>query len=239
MNRRKPRTYTYRVPLDDRKAFLKINFLDSLNEHYWISKLSKSQIPTAGNGRHFGYVFYQSQEHFDHDLNEMVGGTIPGLHEYRYSLEWQPCPIDSGLEMRNGNSGGTKIKGELFIGTHDSRLSDYAPIDLVVPWTPTEIEAMYNGEPVPDRINYSHDPPEIDAETALDQLRMKIQSAKQDSFEKMQEALYEYEENCDHSHVLKTGREYGDVAFCEDCGRSWQRDTFSDEKDDLTVVGTA
>lgn len=238
MNRRKPRTYTYRVSLDDRKALRKINVLDSLNSDYWITELSRRDLPAAGNGRHFGYVFYQSQEHFDYDQNKMVGGTIPGLEDYRYSVEWKPCPIDSGLEMKNGNSGGTKIKGETFLGTHDPRLSDYVPIEVTVPWTPTEIIGMYNGEPVPDRLNYSHEPPEIDAETALDQLREEMHWAEQDGFEEMQEALYEYEENCDHDHVLETGHEYGDVAACEDCGRGWEHHDFEAEKSNLTVVGS-
>lgn len=241
MSRRTPRSYTYRIPLDDRKALRKINVLESLHDDYWIHQLDKSRhVPTHGSGRHFGYVFYESKEHFDYERNEMVGGTIPGLHEYRYSLEWRPFPEDSLLEMRNGNSGGTRIRGERHVGFSDPRLSDYVPIDTAVPWTPTEIEAMFDGEPVPDKINWSYDYPEIPASEARDLLGAELRKAEKAGIEEVYAALEEYVDNCDHGHVVTTGREYGDVAYCEDCGRGWDGPEFEYDRDngDLRVVGS-
>lgn len=241
MTQRKPRSYSYRIPIDDRKALRKINVLDSLHDDYWIDQLNKRrEVPTAGSGRHFGYIFYKSQEHFDYERNEMVGGTIPGLHKHRYSLEWRPFPEDSLLEMRNGNSGGTKIRGEQHVGFSDPRLSDYVPIDTTVPWTPTEIKSIFDGESVPDKLNYTHNHPEIPANEARDLLRDELQAAKKDGIETVYEALREYENNCDHDHVLETDRKYGDAAFCEDCGRGWDKAEFEYEmeKENLRVIGS-
>jgi hypothetical protein len=241
MTRKTARSYTYRIPLDDRKALRKINVLDSLNSDYWIAKLNKSRdVPTAGSGRHFGYIFYESKEHFDYDRNEMVGGSIPGLHKYRYSLNWEPFPEDSLLEMRNANGGGTRIRGERHVGFSDPRLSDYVPIDTAVPWTPTEIKAMFDGEPVPDKIHYSYDHPEIPASEARDMLRDELRMAERAGIEEVYAALEEYVDNCDHSHVVTTGREYGDVAFCENCGRGWEGPEFEYDQnhDNLRVVGS-
>ncbi|QSG06371.1 hypothetical protein [Halapricum desulfuricans] len=239
MSQPTPRTYTYRIPIDDRKALRKINVLDSLHADYWIDKIDKRRhVPTAGNGRHFGYVFYQSKEHFDYDRNELVGGTIPGLHKYRYSLDWEPFPEDSLLEMRNANGGGTRIRGERFVGFSDPRLSDYVKIDTTVPWTPTEIKKMFDGEPVPNKVEYGHKIPEIDADTAQKLLRGLLEEAKQDGIEAAYESLHEYVENCDHDHVVTTDRKYGDVAYCEDCGHGWDAHDFEYERADLTVVGS-
>lgn len=243
-NRRKPRTYTYRVDIEDSKALRKINYLDALSDDYWITKLHSNNVPTAGNGRHFGFVFYQSKEHFDYDRNEMVGGTIPGLAEYRYSLEWEtledPDRIHGRLEMKNASRGGTRIRGERHVGFSDPRLSDYVPIDTVVPFTPTEIKAMLDGEPVPDKVNFSHDPPEIPASEARDLFREELKAAERVGIERVYEALEEYIEDCDHKHVVTTGREHSEVAFCEDCDRDWDAPEFDydRENDDLRVVGS-
>jgi hypothetical protein len=238
-NRRTARTYRYRVDLDDRKALRKINVLDSLNSDYWIGKIHKSNVPTAGSGRHWGYIFYESKEHFDHERNEMVGGTIPGLHKYRYSLDWVPFPNDSLLEMRNANGGGTRIKGERRVGFSDPRLSDYVPIDTAVPWTPTEIEAMFDGEPVPDKMNYTYDHPEIEADEARELLREELRTAERIGVEEVYAALEEYVDNCDHDHVIETG-DRQIAGWCEDCGRDWEQPEFEydQENGNLQVVGT-
>jgi hypothetical protein len=250
-----PRTYTYRIDLDDRKAFRKINVLDALDAEYWITKLHRSQVPTVGNGRHFGFVFYQSKEHFDHDRNEMVGGTIPGLSKYRYSLEWEPCPLGpmgSALEMRNANGGGTRIKGRSPVGTSDPRIPNDIPVDFTVPYTPTEIKKIAEGEPVDNKSDYRYSEylaqgsyvtrhPDVlengRGESAFNDL---LQMAETDGFEKAREAVHEYESECDHAHTVTTGRENNDVAYCEDCGRGWDRPEFEhdSENDDLTVVGS-
>jgi hypothetical protein len=240
-SRPKPRTYTYRIPIDDRKALRKINVLDSLHDDYWIDQIDKRRnVPTYGSGRHFGFIFYQSQEHFDYDRNEMVGGTIPGLHKYRYSLEWEPFPEDSLLEIRNANGGGTRIRGERFVGFSDPRLSDYVPIDTAVPWTPTEIQAMFDGESVPDKIHYTYDHPEISASEARDLLQGELHKAERAGIEEVYAALEEYVDNCDHNHVVTTGRKHANVAYCEDCGRDWEGPEFEYDRDhdELTVVGS-
>ncbi|OYR58501.1 hypothetical protein [Halorubrum halodurans] len=242
MNRRTPRTYTYRISVDDNEALRKLHYFEALHDDYWITKLDKKRnVPNAGSVRHWGHVFYQSREHYDYDQDEMVGGAISGLHDCRYSLEWRPFPNDSLLEMRNANEGGTRIRGERHVGFSDPRLSDYVPIDTVVPWTPTEIEAMFDGDSVPDKVNYTHNAPEIAADTARDMLRGELETAKRVGIEQAYQALRDFVDDCDHNHVLETDRKYGDVAYCEDCGRGWERDEFEwdCEHDELTIVGSA
>jgi hypothetical protein len=234
------RTFTYRIDLDDRRAIRKIHRLDSLVDDYWITKLPKQRVPTFGSGRHWGFIFYQSTEHWDYDRNEMVGGTIPGLHKYRYSLEWEPCPADSLLEMRNATGGGTKIRGEQYVGYEDPRLPDYVPINTVVPWTPTEIEAMFDGEPVPDKVNYTYDMPEIAADTARDLFQGEIRAARRDGMAKVKEALNEYIENCDHKHAIDVQDSVSVAGYCEDCGYEWIDSAemqYDLEQSNLSVVG--
>lgn len=237
--RQQPRSFTYRIPLDDRQARRKVNRLDSLHDGYHIHKIHTNNVPNGKAIRHWGAVFYKSIETRDFETDEMQGGTIPGLHKYRYSLEWEPTPETELLEMRNANGGGTKIKGEQHIGTSDPRLPDYAPVDTVVPWTPTEIEAMFDGEPVPNKVDYSYDPPEIEASEARDKYHELIRWAARDGMDECERLLAEQVEACDHDHVVTTGRDYGDVAYCEDCGRGWERPEFQYDEDagNLTVVG--
>lgn len=213
------RTYTYRVPLDDSRAMRKINRLQSLDTGYSIHKLHNSNVDTHGNGRHFGMVFYESTERIvDGDKQ---GGTIPGLHKYRYSLDWQNFPGRGRLEMRHANGGGTRIKGDVYVGTSDPRLPNRIPIDTGVPWTPTEIEAMYNDEPVPNKDDYSHDPPEIPGEEAVEKIQQTLHWAEEEGFEQVRSELHEMISNCDHDHVVNNeGRR--DTYYCEDCGREWQ-----------------
>ena len=243
-NRRKPRTYTYRIDIEDNKALRKINYLDSLVDDYWITELHRNNIPTAGNGRHYGFLFYQSKEHFDYERNEMVGGTIPGLSEYRYSLEWRPLSdpdrIHGRLKMKNASRGGTRIRGERYVGFENPRLSDYVPIETVVPWTPTEIEAMLDGEPVPNKVEFSHDPPEIDASRALELFRKELRMAEEDGARRAQEALEQFVDDCEHQHVIETNQKKWDVAYCEDCDRTWEKPEFDYDRthDNLRVVGT-
>ena len=249
------RTYTYRIDLDDRKAFRKINVLESLDADYWITKLHKSKVPTHGNGRHFGYVFYQSKEHWDYERNEMVGGTIPGLGKYRYSLEWETCPLGphgSGLEMRNANGGGTKIRGESFVGIDDPRIPNYIPVDFVVPWTPTEIKAIAAGESVANKTDYRYTEPlpqgtyvtrrpdDLDAEHGPKAFAEELRDAEIDGIEKAERAVEEFVDKCPHDHTVTTGRENNEVAFCEDCQRGWDGPEFEydQEQGNLTVVGS-
>lgn len=239
MTRRNPRSYTYRVPMDDSRAMRKINRLQSLNDDYHVAKVSRKRVPNGKAVRHWGFVFYESRERFDYDRNEMVGGPIPGFHNYRYSLEWERTPETELLEMRNANGGGTKIVGEKYIGTSDPRLPDYVPVDTVVPWTPTEIKAMFDGKKVPNRVDYSHDPPEMEPEDARRRYRRIIDQAADDGLEQCRELLAEQERACPHDHVVETGEEYGVAAYCEDCGRDWDGFDYEREQADgtLTVVG--
>ena len=226
MTRRTPRSYSYRIPIDDSKALRKINVLDSLHADYWIDKIHTSKVPTAGNGRHFGHVFYQSKERYDWKEDKMVGGTIPGFGKYRYSLEWQRCPAGDRLEMRNANGGGTKIQGEIYTPTEEPMIPNWVPIDIVVEWTPSEIKNMFE-----------HGVDVHGSDSTL--LREALNWAVEDSLDELEQKLWEYRNECDHDHVVETGREYGDVAYCETCGRGWDRHDYDHEKDELTVVGTA
>lgn len=232
---RKPRTFTYRIPLDDSKANRKIHMLDVLHDDYWITELHKNKVPNGRAVKNWDCVFYQSKEHRDFDTDKMVGGTLPGLAEYRYSLEWEPSPETELLEIRHANGGGTKIRGTKFVGTDDPRLPDYAPVDTTVPWTVGEVKAMFDGEPVPDKLNYTNDAPEIPAAEAREQYREEIEWAARDGLRECEKKLHEYVENCDHDHAIETIR----GGFCEDCGRDWDGHDFriAKDRDRLTVVG--
>ncbi|TQQ81874.1 hypothetical protein [Halonotius roseus] len=215
----------------------KIHRLQVLESGYCIQEIPDRDVPNSEAVKNWSVKFYQSNERRDFKTGDITGGTIPGLHKYRYSLEWEPTPETELLEMRNGNSGGTKIRGEKFIGTHDPRLPDYAPVSTTVPWTPTEITAMFNGERVPDRVNYGHNPPMIEAKTARQTYRELIDTAAKIGLEECEAKLIEFENNCDHDHTIESESEYGDVGFCEDCGKSWI-DTSEMEADDVTIVGS-
>lgn len=237
MSRPKTRSYTYRVPLDNSKAMRKILRLKSLNTGYHIVELADREVPNVNAQKNWAVKFYQSDEMRDFETGQITGGTIPGFHDYRHSLSWKPTPETNKLEMRNANNGGTKIRGHQFVGTHDPRLPDNVPVDFTVPWTPTEIKAMFDGQEVPDRMNYGHDPPMIEAKEARQQYREEIKWAKEDGLEELREKLHQYMKDCDHNHVVETEREHGEVAFCEDCGRDWHvQGELEDSR--ATVVGT-
>lgn len=216
---RKPRSYVYRIPLDDRAAMIRLRRFER-KEEYFIRELKDSEVPNRNAVKNWAVVFYESKEHRDFTTDEMVGGVIPGLEEYRHSLDWKPHPDTELLEMKY-HKGGSKIRGEAFVGTHDSRLSDYVPIDLAVPWTPKEIRAIWNGDPVPHPHWSRESAKEIPASEAMDFWYEELEMAKREGFDRMQEQLYELEDNCPHSHVIETGKSYL-AGYCEDCGRSWE-----------------
>lgn len=201
---------------------------------YFITQLSERDIPNGRAVKNWGCVFYQSKETRGDYPGEFEGGTIPGLEEYRHSLDWKPTPETELLEMKRHPKGGTKIRGEQFLGTHDPRLSDYAPVETTVPWTPGEIKAMFDGEDVPNRADYSHDPPMMEADMARAEYRRLIEVAMDDGFEEMQRRLTEMENECDHDHAIETSR----GGYCEDCGRGWE-DEREMKADEATIVGTA
>ena len=99
---------------------------------------------------------------------------------------------------------------------------------------------MFDGEPVPNKLHYTYDAPEIDARTARGYLDDELHVATRTGIERAYEALEEYIENCDHDHVVTTGRKLGDVAYCEDCGRGWEGPEFDYDRDhgNLNVVGS-
>jgi hypothetical protein len=240
MNRKKPRSYTYRVPLDDKKALRKIHRLQAIGG-WIINKIHKNNVPNGKAVRHWDVIFYESTEYRDLETDELIGGTIPGLGNYQYSFDWEPTPETEMLEMRNANQGGTRIKGEQFVGTSDPRLSDYVPVDTVVPWTPTEIKAMFDGESVPDKLNYRRNPPELNAKEALEKYHLEIQAAIREGIEEQDRRLIEYVENCDHSHVVDLQDDH-DAGYCEDCGHVWHDNEEMQaavENGEASIVGLA
>lgn len=240
LDRESKSSYTYRVPWDDNRSMRKIHRLQVLDSGYDIRKIPDREIPNVNAVKNWAVTFYESKEMRDFETDELTGGTIPGLHEYRYSLDWEPIPETELIEMRHANGGGTRLKGEYHIGFSDPRLSDYAPVDFTVRWTPGEIKAMYDGEDVPNKLDYHHDPPMIDASEAVDRFRGLIQDhAREVGAKKLQDALHEYEENCNHDHAIEDESSIRDRStfYCEDCGRSWE-DRVMMENDEATVVGT-
>jgi hypothetical protein len=231
-NTRKPRSYCYRIPLDDTAALLRLRRFERKSE-YFIHELSNSEVPNVNAAKNWACVFYRSKETRGNYLDEFEGGAIPGLEEYRHSLDWKPTPETELLEMKRHHKGGTQIRGQQFLGTHDPRISDYVKVETTVPWTPSEIEAMFDGKPVPDRENYTHKPPEISSKEARRRYRRLIEVAMQDSFEEAREALWEYEQQCNHDHAIETKR----GGYCENCGREWH-DECEMKRDEAVIVGT-
>ena len=230
----------YRVPLDEKWALMRIRRFQNKSE-FWIDEVPDRDVPNRNAVKNWAVKFYKSTETHGNQPGDFEGGVIPGLEEFRYSLDWEPTPETELIEMKRNGKGGSKLRGESFVGTHDPRLSDYVEIDTEVPWTPTEIEAMFDGEPVPDKIHYSHDPPEMSATKARGEYRKMIDMAEDVGFKKAMEALHEFMEDCDHDHVITMERGYGDVATCEDCGKNWDRMDFDHDREnnELTVVGSA
>lgn len=230
---RKPRSYVYRIPLDDTAAMIRLRRFERKSE-YFIHELSNREVPNVNAVKNWACVFYRSKETHGDYPDEFEGGAIPGLEEYRHSLDWEPTPETELLEMKRHHKGGTEIRGTQFLGTHDPRLSDYVKVETTVPWTVGEIKQMFDGKAVPNRVDYTNDHPEMEASEAREEYRRLIEMAMRDGFEEAREALREYEDNCDHDHAIETSR----GGFCEDCGREWH-DDYEMEQDEVTIVGTA
>lgn len=188
MSRRTPRTYTYAIPMDDTRAMSKVRVLEKTHPDYHIYKPRRKEI-AVDRVKYLGIVFYSSRETYDYDRDTMVGGTLPGLSEYRFSLEWEKAPFGPGrlgaLEMKAGPKGGTHIRGEIYTGHY---LGKYTPIDTVVDFTPTEVR------------NNPHDP----------ELQAELQHAEQEGMDAVEEAHREYQDDCPHISALE--------GCCEDCG---------------------
>lgn len=221
MSRKQKRSYVYRVPLDDGRAVRKINRLDALDSGYFIHEVKDKNIPNKNQPKHWGYIFYRSKEMRDLETDSITGGTIPGLSEYRYSIDWEPVPEYSLIEMTYSNDGGIKLRGEYRVGFSDPRLSDWVPIDMRVNWTPGEIKAMYDGEPVPNKIDYHHDPPMMEASEAREKFRELVREhALHEGTDKVKQDLQEYIEDCDH-HIIESEDDWL-PSYCEDCGKEWR-----------------
>jgi hypothetical protein len=204
----------------------KIHRLQVLDSGYSIIEIPDRKVPVSRKARHWGYKFYRSKEMRPLDADGKTGGTIPGCHEYRYDISWRPVPNWPRLEMNNANGGGTKIQGESYVGTSDSRIPNDLHVEFHVDETPTEIEAAFEeGGERADEMN----------ETISEALHW----AEQEAFENAKELVYQAEQNCDHQHVVTTGHDRAEVAYCEDCGRSWDASEFDHEKSEnnLKVVG--
>lgn len=234
LDTRSRRSYVYRIPLDDSAAMIRLRRFKRRTGEYNIHQLKDSEVPNVNAKKNWGVVFYQSKETRGDQLGDFEGGTIPGLEEYRHSLDWKPTPETELLEMKRASDGGTLIRGEQFKGTHDPRLPDYAPVKTTVPWTPGEVKAMFAGEDVPNRIDYHHTPPMMDSSDAREEYRALIEQAAKDGLDRCEKRLHEMEDECDHDHAIEVTR----GGFCEDCGRGWE-DKREMEADGATIVGTA
>lgn len=240
LHQEKTREYTYRIDIDDSRAMRKIHRLQALDSGYHIYEIPDRDVPNKNAAHNWGFKYYKSKEMRDFETGNITGGTIPGLGKYRYSLEWEATPDTNRLEMRHANGGGTKIKGRQHLGTSDPRLPNDVPVDTVVPWTPGEIKDMFDGEPVPNRVDYSHDPPDMTAGDAQEKYRDLIRQAMRDGLKRCKQELQEYVENCDHDHVVTTEKAYQPEAYCEDCGREWiHADELEacEQNGELTIVG--
>jgi hypothetical protein len=240
MRDRKRRSYSYRIPLDESFARMKIHQFDRHKDGYRISKLSKRDVPNWKAVKNIGVAFYQSRETWSYEDECFKGGAIPGLGEYRYSLDWKPTPETELVEMKRASGGGTKLRGEQHHGTADPRIPRYIPFETTVPWTLKEVQMMFDNEPVPNRLEYSNDPPLMDAQDARSAYRKCIKVAVRDAVSEIKSQIKSAEENCDHEHVLRAEEQYQD-SYCEDCQRSWPDNRELDalvEAGDATIVGS-
>jgi hypothetical protein len=186
MPRSRGRNYTYRIPLDDRRAFSKVRVAEKIMGRLieWNPKdvLQDTVFPPR----------YEVVRTFDRE------GPLPGLGKYRYSSDWEKFPLRPGrferLEMRHGNGGGTKLRGEVYVGGGECcpYRGDRIPINTTVSFTPGEIKAMVDGEDVPDPDYVSTDRM-IDADEALQTLYMEIDWAIEDADERLSEEYWEAE----------------------------------------------
>jgi hypothetical protein len=240
MRDRKPRSYSYRIPLDEKITLLRLRRYQRSHDEYNISKLSRRDVPNWGAAKNVGVVFYKSTESWNYEKEEYEGGAIPGLGEYRYSLDWQPTPETELVEMKGASGGGTKLRGEQHHGTADPRIPRYIPFETTIPWTLKEVQMMFDNEPVPNRLEYSNDPPLMDAQDARSAYRKCIKVAVRDAVSEIKSQIKSAEENCDHEHVLRAEEQYQD-SYCEDCQRSWPDNRELDalvEAGDATIVGS-
>jgi len=229
---RSRRTYTYRIPADDTAAMLRLRRFERKSD-YWVTELPDRKVPSSDKVKNWGCKFYQSKETSGDYPGEYEGGAIPELGEYRYSLDWEPVPYRSRLEMKRSHKGGTKVRGKYHEGSHDPRIPDKLHIETTVPWTVNEIKQMFDGEKVPNKAEFTHDPPMIEASEARSMYRDLIDTAVDEAFDEAQKAVQEYVENCDHISALEHDGRRSYTAHCEDCGKEWH-----DKEEAHAVVGT-
>ncbi|QCC48108.1 hypothetical protein DV707_10790 [Halobellus limi] len=155
-------------------------------------------------------------------------GKVAGMEKWLYSPAWESGPWGPGrresLEIRNATGGGTRIRGEVFVGfDNDDIRFNYVEIDTTVPFTPSELVAIIEGEPG----EYPHPANEnrtIDSEKARELIDEELFWAEQDAIEAAVEAVYEYREECEHTHTVefespKIGMTVCRASgYCEDCG---------------------
>jgi hypothetical protein len=168
------------------------------------------------------YVFYETSD---------GKGHIPGLKKYVYSRRWEKFPDDGLLEMRYAKSGGTRIRGERYVG-HD--LANYVWVDFVTRFTVGDIKKMYDGESVPDpkyhnRARARKDGRFIEADEAIQRLNDDFYWAEQDAIDEIEEEFHEKRwealEECDHGDGQYLERSPGGYeAFCHKCEFSFTRE---------------
>lgn len=168
--------FTYRIPLNVTqfskagRAWSKMIGLDAIGDR-WINQNPKD-------------VYNKNPTKYDIFRTTDNKGRIPGMSQFEHSASWRPFPSGPGewesLEMRNGNSGGTKLQGEVYVG-HE--LFKRVWIKTTVDVTPTEIKAAYEtGE---------------NEDTVMDTLRETIDWA---SREALNEALNKHHEKMRERH---------------------------------------
>lgn len=149
-------------------------------------------------------------------------GHIKGLREYAVSPDWRTVPHTLGrMEVNNANGGGSRVKKR---NHHSGEAWGKIDVQFHVDFTPSEIIAAYEDGENEDAVR-----------DAINQAR---HYAVDDRIEELKEQRYQYQQDCDHDHVVKGGT--GVVGYCEDCQKAWHDSMEWDhavENGKISVVG--
>lgn len=207
------RNYTYRIHIDS----------PDFDRMCRIMRWNLRDITMNPKGVHSPFPFVAFRT-FDRK------GRVKGMNKWLFSPSWEPAPFGRGrygsLEMRNANGGGTRLKGEAFVGYDDDDIRfDYVEIDTTVSFTPTEVRAILDGEsgeyPDPQKGR------PLSQSDAYDLIHDELFWAEQDAIESAKNAVYDARDDCEHKHAVQfAGTEPGLAGpisgYCEDCGEEFK-----------------
>lgn len=187
------RNYTYRIPIDDTRAFRKASMHLKGFTDRWVDRLKDH------DGSDIGHMVIQTKDDKGH---------LSGLTEYQYSAKWERPFKHSrhDWEIRPANKGGTKIRGT-FSAFDEAGFQITIPFDTTVSQTVSTVKAIANGE--------------ADSDVRND-FEEQMHWVKNDAIDAHRERVFEAQQDCDHEHFVRDDSAFYDdpsaVGYCEDCG---------------------